>query len=302
MKIILINEHIRGQVSNEETFWSVLGDALPGAETLALSSFSGEVNDYLQTADPDVVIYNSVLGDLVIPKRAKKIVLLQDNFVSMELLLPRTILQKIKSFVQGNNSFYRKNITLQRQNITQADITVCVSEHIARAYNISAMVIPIGVDSDLFCPMDKEMVREKHHIPQNKLVKIFVGSTHSVKGFDILLKEITKDTDSFYILVLKDDVPVKSMPNTKVYRKVDQEKLKELYNCADIYVGRSRVETLWLAPIEALFCNVAIDVTKTGLFADWEPANKEPRKEAFQKGLDRETMIYKWKKLLEELL
>lgn len=50
--------------------------------------------------------------------------------------------------------------------------------------------------------------------------------------------------------------------------------LAELYNCADLFVGRSKVESLWLAPIEAMFCNLPIDVTPTGIFADWHPENK----------------------------
>ena len=139
-------------------------------------------------------------------------------------------------------------------------------------------------------------------MPLNKKIKIFVGSTHSVKGFDILKKEITADKESFYILVLKDKWFRKlNLPNVKVFQRVSQSILSELYNCADIYIGRSRVETLWLTPIEAMFCNVPVDVTPVGIFADWQPENKNPRQEAFTNGLDRETMIRKWQELIAQL-
>lgn len=133
-------------------------------------------------------------------------------------------------------------------------------------------------------------------------MKIFVGSTNLVKGFDILRKEIKNDKESFYILVLKDkrtiNLPYK---NIKVFQRVSQNTLSELYNCADLFIGRSRVESLWLAPIEAMFCNIPIDVTPVGIFADWYPKNKNPRQEAFQKGLDKETMIKKWRSLVESI-
>jgi len=58
---------------------------------------------------------------------------------------------------------------------------------------------------------------------------------------------------------------------------------------------------LWLAPIEAMFCNIPIDVTPVGIFNDWRPKNKNPRKEAFGKGLDRETMIKRWNELINYL-
>lgn len=299
--IILINEAIRGVVSNEETFWSVLSKELPDCQAIALKDFKGNIEEHIKTISPKVVIFNSILGDINIPHNVKKITFLQDNFVAMNEKIPRTLKQKISKIIKGKNHFYPLSIKKQKEAINNSDITVAVSQDIANSYNTDAKVISIGVDSELFKPLDKEELRIQYQIP-NRFVKIFVGSTNLVKGFDILRKEIKNDKESFYILVLKDkrtiNLPYK---NIKVFQRVSQNTLSELYNCADLFIGRSRVESLWLAPIEAMFCNIPIDVTPVGIFADWYPKNKNPRQEAFQKGLDKETMIKKWRSLVESI-
>lgn len=302
MKILLLNEYIYGQVSNEDTFWSVLANNLENAESLALSNFTGDLSQYIAEKNPDIVVYNSLLEEVTMPSSVKKIVLLQDNFIAMEKELPYGIIQRIKYFIHGKNSFFKKHIRIQRKNLNEADALVCVSRHIARSYGVKSYVIPIGVDTQLFKPMDKQKMRKKHGIPQDKRVKIFVGSTHLVKGFDILLEEIKKDHQSLYILVLKDNGFIDiDLPNVRVYYKLKQKKLAELYNCADVYVGRSRVETLWLAPLEAMFCGIPVDVTSTGIFADWSPQNINPREEVIEKKLSREHMLSQWESLVQRV-
>ena len=301
MKILIINDSIRGVVSNEETFWSVLSKRLPNCQAIALKDFRGDIEEYIKSVSPKVVIFNSILGDIKIPSNVKKIVLLQDNFVAMDKKIPKTLKQKISKIIKGRNHFYPLSIKKQKEAINNSDITVAVSRDIASSYDVGAKVIPIGVDSELFKPLNKEKLRIKYQIP-NKFVKIFVGSTNLVKGFDVLRKEIKNDEESFYILVLKDKKTI-NLPykNIKIFQRIPQTILAELYNCADKFVGRSRVETLWLTPIEAMFCNIPIDITRVGIFADWYPNNKNPRQEVFQKGLDAETMIKKWRDLIESV-
>jgi len=301
MKILLINDYIYGAVSKEDTFWSVLSKELSDCQVIALKNFKGNIEKYVKTISPKVIIFNSILGDINTPSNVKKIVLLQDNFVAMDQKMPKTFKQKISKIIKGKNHFYSLSIKKQKEAINNSDITVAVSHGVARSYNADAKIIPIGVNSNLFKPLNRERLRIKYQIP-NKFVKIFVGSTNLVKGFDLLKKEIKNDKESFYILVLKDkrtiNLPYK---NIRIFQRIPQTTLAELYNCADKFVGRSRVETLWLTPIEAMFCNIPIDVTPVGIFADWYPKNKNPRQEAFQKELDKKTMIRKWKDLIEKI-
>lgn len=303
MKILLINDYIYGAVSNEVTFLSVLSEELSDCQSIALKDFKGNIEEYIKGVSPKVVIFNSILGDIKVPSNVKKIALLQDNFVAMDQKIPKTLRQKISKIIKGRNYFYSLSIKKQKEAINNSDITVAVSQDVAISYNTDAKVIPIGVDSELFKPLDKEELRIKYQIPK-RFVKIFVGSTSLVKGFDILEKEIQKDKRCFYILVFKDKkIPSRfyRWTNVKIFQRVSQCTLAELYNCSDIFIGKSRVETLWLAPIETMFCNVPVDITNVGIFADWYPENKNPRQEAFQKGLDKETMIRKWEDLIESI-
>ncbi|MEI6479406.1 MAG: glycosyltransferase [bacterium] len=304
MKIYLINDSIRGIVSNEETFWSVISENLRGARGIAMKDIGGSLSEFFQREQPDIVISNSIFGNLETPQKTKKIVLLQDDFIAMKKRLPWDWKRIVKAFMNFGDPYVKK-AALQREAISNADRVVVVSNDIARSYGLSDYeVIPIGTDSQLFSPTkNREELRKKYGIPTDAIVKIFIGSTHLVKGFDILETEIKNDSKSFYILVLKDKYrPILKLSNVKVFQRIDQKTLAELMNCADVCVGRSRVETLWLGPIEAMFCGVPVDVTPVGIFADWKPANLNPRQEAFEIGLDRETMIKRWESLIHNIV
>jgi len=298
-RIFLLNTSILGVVSSEETFWSYLPKRIPGVIGLDFTS------NNLRRIKKDcskICIFNSILGNINVYPSCKKIVLLQDNFILMDKIVPKNIKQKLSRFLKGKSHFYPIFIKKQKEALINADLIVAVSNSVAESYGVKAKIIPIGSDSDLFHPMGKKELRAKYKIPQDVIVKIFVGSTHPVKGFDLILEEIKNDKRSFYILVLKDEKILElGYKNIKVFWRVSQMILAELYNCADLYVGRSRVESLWLTPIEAMFCNVPVDVTSVGIFTDWRPENKNPRYEAFQKGLDKETMIRKWRDLIKRV-
>ncbi|MDP3880948.1 MAG: hypothetical protein Q8Q32_02100, partial [bacterium] len=242
MKVLLVNNFIRGSVSQEETFWSVLADKLENASTIEIQSFKGNLKNEIAKINPDVLIYNSVLGKLETPEQSKKIVILQDNFVKMDKVLPKSWKQKIKKALTGQN-FYPTMIQRQKEAIASADKVVAVSKSVANSYGVSAEIIPIGVNEGLFKPLDsKNDLRKEYGIPIDKQVYIFVGSQHSVKGFDLLQKEIKNNPDKFYIVVLKDEIPQIKCQNAKYFNKISQEELCKLYNCADGYIGFSRVE------------------------------------------------------------
>ncbi|MCX6737834.1 MAG: glycosyltransferase family 4 protein [Candidatus Parcubacteria bacterium] len=303
MKILILNENIYGTVSGEKTLWSVLAKNLPNCEAIALNDFKEEdLESYIKNNSPDILVFNSILGDIKTPENVKKIVVLQDNFLAMKKVLPGKFRRIISKIIRLGNDFYSLNIKKQKSALLGADLVIAVSRDIADWYRVKTKIIPIGIDMNLFKLMNKESLRGKYNIPLHSFVKIYVGSTHLVKGWDILQKEIENDKDNFYILVFKDGkLPEISFKNVKIFNRVSQTTLAELYNCADIYIGRSRVESLWLTPIEAMFCNVPVDVSRVGIFKDWYPENKNPREEAFKKGLSREEMLLKWNKIIDSL-
>lgn len=124
--------------------------------------------------------------------------------------------------------------------------------------NTPHSVIPLGSDAELFKPLGYE--KEEDTI-------IFVGSTHKVKGFDLLTKIINR-TSYKYILVLKDNVKVNfNNKNVSIYRNIDQQTLNELLNLSDVMVCTSRQETLHLSGVEAMLAGVPVIAPEIGLYA-----------------------------------
>jgi len=124
--------------------------------------------------------------------------------------------------------------------------------------NAPYSIIPLGSDSDLFKPLNYE--KEEDTI-------IFVGSTHEVKGFDLLTKIINR-TSYKYILVLKDNVEVSfNNKNVSIYRNIDQQTLNELLNLSDVMLCTSRQETLHLSGVEAMLAGVPVVAPEIGVYA-----------------------------------
>jgi glycosyltransferase involved in cell wall biosynthesis len=241
--IVILNDHIRGVVSNEETIWSRLVANLPECIGIDLANLKEPVENRLLELKPSIIIQNANLGKL---SPYKTISFLQDPLIGM------------KKFVEPLPRFIRAKI---RGRKTFSDIIKKQTESLSGTINI------------------------------------FVGSTHAVKGFDKIQRMIQENTSIFWILVLK-DVKINAGHNYTVFHKISQDILCELYNCADLCVSRSRVESFGLAMIESMFCGTPVDSTKTGVFWDWQPDNNNPRKEALERGLDKFTWMENWKKFV----
>jgi glycosyltransferase involved in cell wall biosynthesis len=207
--------------------------------------------------------------------------------------LPRFIRAKIR----GRKTF--SDIIKKQTESLSGTIKVTNSNFMANMYKKYGTfnIIPMGVDHELFIPRNKKELRRKYNFPMDKKINIFVGSTHAVKGFDKIQRMIQENTSIFWILVLK-DVKINAGHNYTVFHKISQDILCELYNCADLCVSRSRVESFGLAMIESMFCGTPVDSTKTGVFWDWQPDNNNPRKEALERGLDKFTWMENWKKFV----
>lgn len=295
--IVILNDHIRGRVADEETFWSRLENELPDTVAISTANLIIPLHKKIKELNPDLVIQNANLGRVT---DYKTISFLQDPFIEMQKLFEPFML-KMRLKIRKRQSYDNK-IQLQLKSLNRS-IRVTNSNFMAKMYHRvrgEFKVVPMGVDHELFTPMDKKELRKKYNLPADKTIKIFVGSTHEIKGFEKIKKMITEDgTASFWILVLK-DVDIGSGHNFVTFYKISQDILAELYNCADLLVARSLVESFGLAAVEAMFCNVPVDTTNTGVFWDWEPNMDEPRDAVFKKGLDKSTWMKNWRMLINE--
>ena len=286
---LIINHNLRGTVSNERMFWEVLIENIPNSKGIDFDSLKIPIKEKLDELKPDWIIQNALLGKI---SDYKTISFLQDPYIEMiKKCQPISMYWRAK--LRGRQTMQDK-LKKQKESLENS-IRVTNSNYMSNMYSELGdfTVIPLGVNSELFHPMDKIEMRKKYNIPKDKTVKIFVGSQHPVKGFDKITKMINENQDIFWILVLKDN-KIPDGHNYKVFVKVSQNILSELYNCADVCVSRSVAESFGLALVEAMFCNIPVDVPKIGIFWDWEPDMENARTEAFKKKLDIDSFIKNW--------
>lgn len=295
--IVIINNSIRGVVSNEETLWSYLEKKLDNSVGISFDSLKEPLEKKLQELQPSLIIQNANLGKL---SNYKTISYVLDPMIEIQKLF-EPFWVRMRTKIRGRETFDDK---IKKQfDSFNGSIKVTNSNFMAHLYKKGGdfKVIPLGVDLEIFKPLDKTEMRKKHNLPLDKKINIFVGSTHPIKGFEKIKKMIQNDPDVFWILVLK-DIKLDSGHNFVTFHKLSQETLCELYNCADLFVARSLVESAGLAALEAMICDVPVDVTPTGVFWDWKPDMNNPRKEALKQGFDKNTWIRNWEELVTDCI
>jgi len=291
--IVILTDNVHGIVSNEEIIWSLLEKNLDDCVGISTSKLKEPLDSKLRELNPELIIQNAILGKV---SNYNTISFLNDPAIEMRKHFDSLPL-RIRIRLRGRET-YSDRIRNQMESFEGA-LKVTVSNYMVNMYKCAGefKVISTGVDHELFRPLERKEMRRKYNIPLDRKVNIFVGSQHPVKGFDKIRKMIQNEPSVFWILVFKDS-KIESGHNYLAFEKIPQSMLAELYNCADLCVSRSVIESFGLAVVEAMFCGTKIDVPRTGIFWDWEPEGKDPRKEAFSYGLDKDTWMKNWKQLV----
>src|SRR5690606_25994876 len=124
-------------------------------------------------------------------------------------------------------------------------------------------VIPNPLDTDLFKKGDKMQLRKKLKLPTDKKLILFGANKSTLdinKGFDLLQKALI-NIDSDHELVVFGASSGENISGIKTHYlgKIDEEeKLAEIYSCADVMVVPSRQENLPSTVLEALSCGVPV--------------------------------------------
>jgi glycosyltransferase involved in cell wall biosynthesis len=131
-------------------------------------------------------------------------------------------------------------------------------------------VIEHGIDTELFKPMNKEELREKYGIPKDATVAVSIQKFHGIKWH--LMPELIKEfKDIFWIIVFAHPINKKiRAKNVKIFNPIPRNILPEIYNCADICIQPSILESFNLCALEAMSCNIPVVTGKTGWFWDAE--------------------------------
>lgn len=201
----------------EDTFW-----------TWIIRELGAEVGVPKSVKRGDVVLHYSTMGS---PKHpANTITLLWELYPEMSLRL--------------GTSFKKKEKLIKASLVSR---WATVPTHYCRAfYARNVEVMPIAVDSDIFCPpLNKMKLRKDLGLnPEGKYV-FWGGGSHEMKGRD--LRDNWLDSHKDYTLLFAD----KDNP-------VSQEKVAQLMQASDGILNTSRLVPLFMIDWEALACDLPI--------------------------------------------
>ena len=174
----------------------------------------------------------------------------------------------------------------EHQIIDTAD-SIVVSTHIekddiARLYGANGTpleVIPPGVDTALFQPMNTADARRELDLPDKRTI-LYVGRIEPLKGLDILLKAVAllNDTANTHLLIvggsLEKDAELERLNTLAVnlgisdivtfIGSVKQEQLPAYYSASDVFVLPSWYESFGLVALEAMSCGTPVVVSRVG--------------------------------------
>jgi len=139
-------------------------------------------------------------------------------------------------------------------------------------------VVPCGVDTDVFRPLDKAGVRRRLGLPAKEPVVLFVGRIEPLKGIDVLLRAVSHLDGRFRVLVIggdgkdiarKSELAVLASELRVADRitfldAVPHDDLPLYYNAADICVVPSYYESFGLVAVEAMACGVPVVASRVG--------------------------------------
>ena len=137
----------------------------------------------------------------------------------------------------------------------------------------NGIVIPNGVDTNVFKPMDKEEARKKLSLPLDKKIVGFVGNLIEVKGADRLpaiAEELIKLRSDAFFLIVGDGPLMNSlrecMPTdiTRFKGRVEYQLMPMVMNSIDVLVVPSRQEGFGTVILEARACGARVVGTNVG--------------------------------------
>ena len=191
---------------------------------------------------------------------------------------------KMRARVGENETEHRASG--ERKIIAMADHVLAFSEHekeaMVRLYGArpdKVGVIPGGVDTELFSPMDRDLARQTLGLQHSQIV-LYVGRIEPLKGVDILLRAVSQldrsqlirtiiiggdlegDQEIMRLKALSVDLGISQF--VSFMGSLEQQALPSYYNAADICVVPSYYESFGLVALEAMACGTPVIASRVG--------------------------------------
>ena len=159
----------------------------------------------------------------------------------------------------------------ERKSYENADKIIAVSESVKDEmvdyFGIPSrkiVVVDNAVDLKKFRPMkNKDTLKKKFGLPVNKKIIFFPGRASFGKGFDIAEKVLKELGDDYFMFVLGEGKS--ELDNVKFIGKISNDKMVEVYNCADLCLFPSRYEGGSISVLESAACGVPLVLSGVGL-------------------------------------
>jgi glycosyltransferase involved in cell wall biosynthesis len=213
---------------------------------------------------PDVLIYDKIFGWPKTNSKVKKICYNHGSYTLAGLTF-----KKKNIFVY---LFYKYILSyFEKKSYENADKIIAVSKSVKdeminyfKINENKICVIDNAVDLKNFRPQnDKKRLREKYNLPLNKKILFFPGRASFGKGFDIAKKVLGKLGKEYFLLVLGEGKS--KVENINFIGKIPNEKMSEIYNCADITFFPSRYEGSSVSVLESAACGTPLILSGVGL-------------------------------------
>lgn len=254
-KLFLVPEVASGL--GEDTFW-----------TWAAREMGGILENPRKLERGDVVLHYSTKGAPRHPEQT--IALLWELYPEMSLRL--------------GTSYFRRNLKLRRS--FSARWATCPTHYSRAFYGKETVVLPIGVNTDLFRPaVDKKTVRAELGLELNGKYVLWAHQNHVMKGPDLRDAWLDKNPD-WSIIKFEREKPI------------SQELLAKYMQAADASLNTSRLVPLYMVDWEALAAGLPF-IDGGGTQREL-PKSYDPRGFVMESGWSRETAKESWLEYIDK--
>lgn len=194
-------------------------------------------------------------------------------------------LARLKQTANPNEQESQQRLDMEQSLLQSVDCVIAATAderiQMMRYCGVGAsriQVIPCGVDLELFVPYDRQLMRERFGLEQQRPVLLFAGRLDPFKGPDVLLRAAAlMEQDAQLVIVggsLSDDKDVQNLRTLAIDLGIEQrvrflgaqpqEVLPQLYSAADVTVVPSYHESFGLVAVESLACGTPVVATRAG--------------------------------------